>query len=259
MAIKKQRLSATAAKPRVAKKSAPPSAAKKNNAKVAVVVAKKQANKKTSSPSKSKKDKKDKTHQKPVEETTALTVPEVGSGSYFNEKFDRVDQDQSFACISVVGPDVIQKARTENGDIHPVHGLVVWGTLASDSGPEADKMKAAASQSCRGLLDVYVVKSCAMLPLKFSQSDFTVANSTWADDRVEELMSGLRRSKQLTQKFFDERKEHLANNSSNEEMVSEELERFKSDLEKLDEEKLQLQKNIEVYEARLQALSNNKQ
>lgn len=154
----------------------------------------------------------------------------------------------------MVGPDVIQKARNENGDIHPVHGLVVWATLASDSGPEADKVKAAASHACGGLLDVYIVKTCAMLPLKFSLEDFSLANSSWADSQVDELMSGLRRSKELTQKFFDERREHLQNNSTNEAMVGEELQRLQSDLEKLNEEKVELQNNIAVYEAKLAKL-----
>lgn len=179
---------------------------------------------------------------------------ESNNTHYFNEKFDRVDQDQSYACISIVGPDVIQKAKNVNGDIHPVHGLVVWGMVASDSGPEADKMKAAASHACRGLLDVYIVRSCAMLPLKFSLEDFTLANTSWADARVEELMSGLRRSKQMTQQFFDERKEHLQNNTSNGAMIGEELDQLRSDLKKVDEEKAELQKNIAVYEAKLHDL-----
>lgn len=186
--------------------------------------------------------------------STKNTKSSKTSAHYFNEKFKKVDSDQNFALVSVVGPDVIQQAKKPDGSSHPFHGLVVWGTLANETGPEVDKMKKKAHQASNGLLDVYLIKACAMLPLKFSKDDFKLEDTTWADERVSALMDGIKHNKAMAQQFFDERKEFLKKGEQSKEMVGEELDHLRSDLKKMDEDREKVKENIELYEAKYAAL-----
>lgn len=171
--------------------------------------------------------------------------------------YDNVDGSQIYALVSIVGPDVPQCPLNANNRPIDFHGLVVWACVTQDSGPEFERLKARASKASGGQLDVYVLKTCAMAPLKFKQDDFKVQNTSWADERVHELMQGVRRGNENAAQLFEERKQQLQAGNTTSAMVKEELDRLERDLEKMDADREMTRQNIAMYQDKYARLTQS--
>lgn len=174
----------------------------------------------------------------------------------FNASYSNVDATQKYAVVSVIGPDVPQRPLGEDGKPIDCHGIVVWGCCDSAEGPIADDLKSKAHKACGGQLEVYLIKACAMVPLKFSHDHFTSKNTRWAEDRVNELMKGATKQNELASTLFEDRKKHLQSGTANSEMVWEEVQRLENDLQKMEEEKKTTLENLKAYRSHYHQLKD---
>ena len=186
-----------------------------------------------------------------VDSTKSATEPTPQSG-YVGQSFDPVDHSQKYTLISVLGPDVANKAYDENNELVKFHGLVVWGTVDSLESHKFKDMQAKAAKSCNNAFDIMAIPTCQMTPLKYTHEELLgQVDTTWQDERVQELMEGARRQSANAKLFFDQQKEARLRGETTPEMLREDLERMIKNQEKLEVEKQQLAQHIKELQLKL--------
>lgn len=193
------------------------------------------------------------------QEAAPLMMPEPASTSttptsngYVGKKFDVVDHTQKYVLLSVVGPDVANKAYNEKNELIDYHGLVVWGCVDSlDSELYKDLMRKAAASSDHAF-HVLAMPTCCMVPLKFSEDELRgVANSSWQDERVQELMDGVKRQRANAEVFFQQQKEAREKGETTPELLQEQLDRLYQDKARIKEEEIDLDSRIKQLKGEL--------
>ena len=178
----------------------------------------------------------------PEPESTATASTSHG---YVGKKYDVVDNTQKYVLLSVVGPDVANKAYNEKNELIDYHGLVVWGCVDSlESEFYKDLMRKSAASSGHAF-HVLAMPTCCMVPLKFSEDELRgVVNSSWQDERVQELMDGVRRQRANAETFFQQQKEARERGETTPELLQEQLDRLYQDKQRIKEEEFDLDTRI---------------
>lgn len=193
------------------------------------------------------------------QQADALEIPEPAttnttstSNGYVGKKFDVVDHTQKYVLLSVVGPDVANKAYNEKNELIDYHGLVVWGCVDSlDSELYKDLMRKSAASSDHAF-HVLAMPTCCMVPLKFSEDELRgVANSSWQDERVQELMDGVKRQRANAEVFFQQQKEAREKGETTPELLQEQLDRLYQDKARIKEEEIDLDSRIKQLKGEL--------
>lgn len=171
---------------------------------------------------------------------------------YVGKKFDIVDQTQKYVLLSVVGPDVANKAYDANNELVKYHGLVVWGCVDSLDTEFYKDLQRKAAKSSDNAFHVLAMPTCSMVPLKFSEEELRgQVSSTWQDERVQELMDGARRQRQNAEAFFQQQKAAKQNGDTTPEMLEEQLAQLQRDKEKIQAEAVDMDEKIKELQLQL--------
>ena len=171
---------------------------------------------------------------------------------YVGQIFDPVDASQKYTLISVLGPDVANKAYDANNELVKFHGLVVWGTVDSLESYKFKDMQKKAASSCNNAFDIMAIPTCQMTPLKFTHEELMgKVDTSWQDERVQELMEGARRQSIQAKAFFEQQKQARLRGETTPDMLREDLERMIKDQEKLELEKQELALHIQQLQTKL--------
>ena len=187
-------------------------------------------------------------------DTKQVSKRKVGN---VNQPYSMIDPRQRYTLISVVGPDVANKAYDENNELVKFHGLVVWGCVDSTDSAEYKRLVQEAAKSCDHAFDVMTIPTCSMIPLKFTNAQLRgEASETWQHPYVQELMEGTKRQAAYARQLFEQQKEARMRGETTPELQKEELDRLISDKERLQKESAELDANIERYKEQLGLLED---